>query len=195
MRLVQGRLSDAQRTFESALELAKANGGLRGTADMHVGLSEVLLDRNDLDGAQGTPRRRRTARRTGRPPAAPVSLAGGDGPPPSGRRRPCRRDRAVRRGRAALQHRHVAAGSAGRPPLKVRAQIANGDLARARRWATSSGLSPDDELAYVREYEHVTLARVLVADGAIGDAAPPPRCAWATPRADRGDGSEPSSRS
>ena len=31
------------------LELARDQPGLRGTADMHVGLSEVHLERNDLD--------------------------------------------------------------------------------------------------------------------------------------------------
>ena len=32
-----------------------------------------------------------------------------------------------------------------------------------RRWAADRGLAADDELSYVREFEHITLARVLLA--------------------------------
>src|SRR5207342_2215397 len=44
-----------------------------------------------------------------------------------------------------------------------------GRLAEARGWADEQHLSAEDDLPYVREYEHVTLARILlhqhVADG------------------------------
>src|SRR5690606_19759768 len=62
------------------------------------------------------------------------------------------------------------------PPVRpvtavaARARLAGGDLAAARRWADAAGLTPDDELGYVREYEHLTLARLLLAEGAL-DAA------------------------
>ena len=52
MRLVQGRLGDAERVFETALELARTHHVVRGTADMHAGLSEVLIERDDLAGAR-----------------------------------------------------------------------------------------------------------------------------------------------
>ncbi len=42
MRMAQGRLGDAHRTFASALALAETHNVVRGPADMHVGLSEVL---------------------------------------------------------------------------------------------------------------------------------------------------------
>ena len=38
-----------------------------------------------------------------------------------------------------------------------------GRLAKALAWAHERGLSVDDELSYLREFEHATLARVLVA--------------------------------
>ena len=47
--------------------------------------------------------------------------------------------------------------------VKARAQLAAGDVAAARRWAADRGLAPDDDLSYLREYEHLTLARVLLA--------------------------------
>ena len=47
---VYGELSDAERTYRAALhETATADGApLRGTADMHVGLAGVLLERGDF---------------------------------------------------------------------------------------------------------------------------------------------------
>ena len=43
IRITQGRLGEALRTFEQALQLAAEHGGpvLRGTADMYVGISEI----------------------------------------------------------------------------------------------------------------------------------------------------------
>jgi LuxR family maltose regulon positive regulatory protein len=47
--------------------------------------------------------------------------------------------------------------------LKTRVWIKQGRLAEALSWAHEHGLSVDDELSYLREFEHVTLARVLIA--------------------------------
>src|SRR5690606_15371135 len=51
------------------------------------------------------------------------------------------------------------------PALIADIQIRSGRLAEAERWAKSAGIAPDDSLAYLREFEHVTLARLLVARG------------------------------
>ena len=53
IRSTQGRIGDALRTYERALDLAAAEPGapLRGTADMHVGIAAVLLERDDLAAA------------------------------------------------------------------------------------------------------------------------------------------------
>jgi len=40
--------------------------------------------------------------------------------------------------------------------------VAQGRIDEALGWAHTQGLTPDDDLTYVREYEHVTLARVLM---------------------------------
>src|SRR5205085_7159805 len=52
--IVQGRLGEAMRIYERGLRLAgeKAPLVLRGAADMHVGMSEVLRERNHLGAAQ-----------------------------------------------------------------------------------------------------------------------------------------------
>jgi len=49
------------------------------------------------------------------------------------------------------------------PALKARVWIAQGRLGEALGWAREQGLSADDELSYLREFEHITLARVLLA--------------------------------
>ena len=52
--IVQGRLHDALGTYQESLELVpeESRSLVRGTADMHVGMSEVLRERNDLEGAR-----------------------------------------------------------------------------------------------------------------------------------------------
>ena len=47
--------------------------------------------------------------------------------------------------------------------LKARIQIAAGDLSSAGGWAEDRAVSVDDEPDYLREYEHLTLARLLLA--------------------------------
>ena len=61
--------------------------------------------------------------------------------------------------------------------LKARIWVAQGRLIEALAWARERSLSVDDELSYLREFEHITLARVLIArykndrvDGSIHEA-------------------------
>ena len=53
IRIAQGRLHDAMRTYEQALQLAMEQGtpALLGTADMYVGMSELAREHNDLRAA------------------------------------------------------------------------------------------------------------------------------------------------
>ena len=53
IRIAEGRLRDAMRLYERGLQVATAQGGpaLRGAADMHVGMSELFRERNDLERA------------------------------------------------------------------------------------------------------------------------------------------------
>ena len=54
IRIAQGRLGDAMRHYERGMAVATRSPGppLRGVADMHVGMSELLRERNDLDAAR-----------------------------------------------------------------------------------------------------------------------------------------------
>ena len=47
--------------------------------------------------------------------------------------------------------------------LKARVWISQDRLNEALAWVREQGLSPDDELSYLHEFEHLTLARVLIA--------------------------------
>jgi LuxR family maltose regulon positive regulatory protein len=47
--------------------------------------------------------------------------------------------------------------------LKTRVWVAQGRLGEALGWAREQGLSAQDELSYLHEFEHITLARVLLA--------------------------------
>jgi LuxR family maltose regulon positive regulatory protein len=49
------------------------------------------------------------------------------------------------------------------PAVLARLHLRVGDLAAARSWAAAAGVGADDELHYLREYEHLTLARLLLA--------------------------------
>jgi LuxR family maltose regulon positive regulatory protein len=160
-QLVQGRLSAAQHTYRDALELAaRSTPPLRGAADMHVGMSEVLRERADLEGA----REQLTAAE---------ALGEYAGLPQS------RHRRRVAAARLAIAEGDAAAAIAlfdeaerlytpdffpdVRPisALRARAQLAVGRDAEAVEWARRSGLKTDDTLSYLLEFQHATLARVL----------------------------------
>src|SRR5690606_12110047 len=51
--ITQGRLREAMNTYDRALKGVTSNGSttLRGAGDMHVGMSELYRERNDLNTA------------------------------------------------------------------------------------------------------------------------------------------------
>jgi LuxR family maltose regulon positive regulatory protein len=54
--------------------------------------------------------------------------------------------------------------------LRTQLRIAQGNVIATARWVQERGLSADDELSYLREFEHITLARVLTAKGQAEEA-------------------------
>jgi LuxR family maltose regulon positive regulatory protein len=167
IRITQGHLSDAQRTYEEALELAAREPGavMRGTADMLVGLSQIAFERNDLQtasdhlsradelgehlGLPQHPYRWRVARARLR--EAEGDLAGAVTLLEEAER--------VYVGDFSPNVRPV-------PAMRARLLAAQGRMAEALDWVHDRGLSADDDLSYVREYEHLTLARILLGQGA-----------------------------
>lgn len=163
LRVTQGRLREAQATLERALDLTLGQTEVqRGTADMHTGLADVLLERGDLAGAES---QLRAAQDVGERAGLP--------------RHPYRLRVAMallRQARGDLDEAAALLEEAERvyvadfaPDVRpvhataARVLLAGGDLEAARSWAGEHRLSPTDDLSYVREYEHVTLAMLLVA--------------------------------
>ncbi len=164
LRTTQGRLGDARRAYQDALDLAAAHedgGALRGTADMVVGLSQIALERGDLvEAAAHLARAAELGERLGLPQhpyrwrvaRARLCEAQGD------------LDAAVA---LVEEAERVYVGDFSPdvrpvPALRARLLLAQGRVAEAQQWAEERGLSADDDLSYVREYEHVTLARILL---------------------------------
>ena len=164
IRRTQGRLGEAMRTYEQALQLVPEPGGpvLRGTADMYVGMSEVCRERDDLPAAtQHLLRSQELGEHTGLPQnryrwrvaMARVREAEGD---LGGALDLLNEAERLYVGDFFPNVRPV-------PALKARVWIAQGRLGEALGWAREQGLSVDDDLSYLREFEHITLARVLLA--------------------------------
>ena len=62
--------------------------------------------------------------------------------------------------------------------MRARVLAAQGRVGEASAWAREQGLSAEDDLSYLHEFEHITLARVLLARhgneraaGAVDEAA------------------------
>jgi ATP/maltotriose-dependent transcriptional regulator MalT len=164
IRRTQGRLRDAMRTYEHALQLADDQGGpvVRGTSDMYVGMSEVYRERDDLQTAtELLVRSQELGEHIGMPQnryrwlvaMARIREAGGDVGAAVDLL-----DEAERLyvGDFFPNVRPVAA-------VRARSHVLRGEVGEALAWVRERGLSVQDDLSYLREFEHVTLARVLLA--------------------------------
>ncbi len=166
IRMTQGRLGDAASILERGLEIGTRSEAspLRGTADMHVGLSEIDLERNHMEAARKhlaaaeslgealglpqNPYRLRVAR-------ARIALA--EGQP----------DEAVSALDEAEQRYDGDFSPNVRPiaALRARVRVQQGRLADARAWSRDVAVTADDQLTYLHEFEHGTLVRLLLAEG------------------------------
>jgi LuxR family maltose regulon positive regulatory protein len=174
IQIIQGYLHEAMTTYERGLKLATGSSSrvLQGAADMHVGMSNLYYEHNDLDAAT---RRLLTSQSLG-------ELAG----LPQNPYRWCAAMARIKQAQGDLdsalqlleeaERVYDANFSPNVRPLatrKVRLWLAQGRLSEALNWAREQGLSDEDELSYLREFDHITLARVLIAryktDRAEGD--------------------------
>ena len=164
IRAAEGRLRDAVGTYERGLRFAADHGPtvLRGTADMHVGMAELLLEFNELDAVA---ERLRMSSELGEHAGLP--------------RNPYRWHVTMARIREAEGDPDSALGLLReaerlyvseyyplvRPiqALVARIHLTQGRVADAMDWVRARGLETDDDVTFLREFEHVTLARVLMA--------------------------------
>lgn len=167
-----GRLDDAEAVYRRGLDRGRSvDPPLRGTADMHVGLADLLRERGDLDAARaqlsragelgeyaGLPQNRHRRRMV----EARLRLA--EGTPAAGL--PLLDEaEAVYTPDFFPEVRPI-------PSLRIRQQLAAGRLDDARLGIRRRGVAADDSLDYLSEYDRITLARVLLASTApAADAA------------------------
>ena len=177
IQIAQGRLHEAMTTYERALQWATEPGApvLRGAADMYVGMSDLHREHNDL----------KTATQHLLTSQALGELAG----LPQNPYRWCAAMARIREAQGDLdgaldlldqaERLYDANFSPNVRPIatrKIRVWVAQGRLGEALGWAREQGLSVENELSYLREFDHITLARVLLAryqsdraDGSISE--------------------------
>jgi LuxR family maltose regulon positive regulatory protein len=164
MWVASGRPSRARRLCEQALHTA-GNGGhpyLRATADLHVALAELDRELDDLTSAEAHLETARVLaerlsitenRHRWFVAMSQVRATVGD------------YDTATRLlDQAEELYRHGFYPDV-RPiaATRARVRIAGGDWASAVAWADERDVSVGDQPSYLREYEHLTLARLLIA--------------------------------
>jgi len=164
MQKILGKLSEAERTCERGLKLAKAYDPPMpiGTEDVYSAIGEIHREQGYLETAAQD---LRMCKKLGEQ----VEL-------PDWRHRWCiaqaRLDASLGNLDAAIELLDEASRVYVRTPvpdvrpiatMKARVWIKQGRLGEAQRWAQEQGLSVDDDLNYLAEFDHVTLARLLMA--------------------------------
>jgi LuxR family transcriptional regulator, maltose regulon positive regulatory protein len=177
IQIAQGRLHEAMTTYERALQWATEPGApiQRGAADMYVGMSTLQYEHNDLKAATQC---LLTSQSLG-------DLAGLPQNPYRWRAAMARIREAQGDLDGALdlldqaERLYEANFSPNVRPIatrKVRLWVAQGRLNEALGWTREQRLSVEIELNYLHEFDHITLARVLLArhlsdhsDGSISE--------------------------
>ncbi|MCB9134422.1 MAG: helix-turn-helix transcriptional regulator [Anaerolineales bacterium] len=164
IQITQGRLKEAMDTYEHGLLSARRTGTrvMQGAADMYVGMSNLHFEHNDLKTATqclltsqslgelaGLPQNSYRWRAA----MARIRQAQGD---LDGALQLLEEAERVYDGNFSPNVRPVAT-------RKVRVWLAQGRLGEALNWAREHGLSVENELSYLHEFDHITLARVLLA--------------------------------
>jgi LuxR family transcriptional regulator, maltose regulon positive regulatory protein len=164
LRITQGRLTEARHAYEEGLRLGGDDpAGLRGVADMHAGLAEISLERGDTRRARD---HLASARELGEPlglpqfpyrwRAASAVFAEADGDPYTALELLTDAERV-----------YVGDFSPDVRPLharKARIHASLGDVDECARWTAAHRVTLGQPLTYALEFQHVTLAQVLLAD-------------------------------
>ncbi|MCP4422805.1 MAG: tetratricopeptide repeat protein [Chloroflexi bacterium] len=171
LRIAQGRLREAMRTYERSLQLALAQGNppIPGTADLYLGLSKLYHERGDVEAARQNlsksealgeaaaladwPYRLRLAQ-------ARIKQTQGD---MDGTLALLDEAERLYFSSPVPQARPITA-------LKTQVWVTQGRLTKALEWAQERDLSVDGDISYLREFEFMTLARIHIAQYKSGQA-------------------------
>src|SRR5262244_575228 len=167
----RGHLGAALRTYGQGLDIAGETGRqLPIVGIAHVGLAEVLCERNELEAAidhatQGIALCRQIAYTrplaTGLATLAWIRQAQGDAAGALD---------AISQAELVQPSPKVVTLFNPVPVWRARLLLAHGEVTAAARWAEERGLRAGDEPSWPREGEYLVLARVLLADHAPGQA-------------------------
>ena len=159
----QGNLDAALATYRQALDAAGESSQTAHTGLAHVGLAQILYERNELTAALDHATRGVTLCRqlaftpplaTGLAVVARIRHAHGDAAGAV--------EAMAEAGQAGLSPQVIALLNPV-PSQRARLLLAQGDVHAAAQWITAAGLSPDDEADYPQEPAYLVLARVLLA--------------------------------
>jgi LuxR family transcriptional regulator, maltose regulon positive regulatory protein len=164
IRLALGHLHEAINTLEQLLQFVMEQGEpiSPATTDLHRELSELYLEQGNQEAAAQHLQR---SKELGEKVQSPVS-----------RFRLCIDQARLRTAQGNLEGALALLDEAQRlyirsplpdfcpiSAMKARIWVVQGKLTKALEWVRERGLSVDDAPSYLREFEHVTLARVLIA--------------------------------
>jgi LuxR family maltose regulon positive regulatory protein len=164
MLIPLGRLREAQGSYEQALLMAAEQGEPppQSTADLHVGISELLRERGELTAAaehlavsEALGEHASLHENRYRWFVAMARIRQAEGDLDAALDLLTTAERLYRRG-FFPEVRPISA-------MKARIWIAQGRLADAEAWINEHGLSAADDLSYLREFGHITLVRLLIA--------------------------------
>jgi len=171
LRVMQGKLRQARATYEEAMQVVSESGEMQalvGGPTYYFGMGDLHREWNDLDAAQSHLKQGMELVKGSLTVDADTILMG--------YLSMARLQQALGDGNGALatleelaqlaqQRNFVSSLLARAAAAKARACLAQGDLIAAVRWAETSGLRADDEPNYLKEGEHLVLARVLIVEG------------------------------
>lgn len=176
--VVQGQLHQAERAYQQVVQMGIESKSfvLQKLSDRFVNLSKLYLERNDLQSAihymqEGEKELVEQAIFPGRDARWYTAMAGiklVQGNPNGAFEQVLKAERFYQRD--AFPDLYPIKAE------KARICIVAGDLNDALKWAREQGLSVEDDLSYRREFEYITLARLLIAlyrggnNSAINDA-------------------------
>ena len=162
--IAQGRLNEAIRTYSQLLETVLEQGEpvIPETAVLYLGLSELYHEQGNIEAVRWHLLK---GEELGEQPAFPPWYRHWFLAQARMKRAENDLDGVVDMLNSAerMHYRHPIPDVRPLLALKTRAWLAQGKLAEAWGWVNERGLSADDDLSYIKEFEHLTLARVLIA--------------------------------
>ena len=169
IRLAQGRLRDALKHYERSLELAAGDTTMPGVTELYFGLGDIIRETGDLETAKKHLERSEELGKHSALQGSGYRFA----------KVKARFLEAYGELESALKHAEEAERLFVRTPVpemrpasaeKVVLWLRLGNLQNAKQWAKEQQLSVEDELHFLKEFEHTTFARVLLTDGQVEQA-------------------------